>query len=217
MEKKYLYRNEAYSGSGVRKAEDVLLHEIFELGNDDIPDTISERYADKSEKQRIAALLEDKDDMDEQEQRDFVSLLLSIVTLRFGKTVSHALWLADRRTVMSDYGGIEGGADVRLHPTSGIVLSDLGGDGILFGYDSEPQAVELTGSDMHNILSAFETDDPDTYFRLRDKTLRKDMLIPDFFDYVSDRVDLGKYIEEYLKLPEGKERDGFWLRYRKDN
>lgn len=72
----------------------------------------------------------------------------------------------------------------------------------------------LTNCDKHNIISAFETDNPDAFIAIWEKA-PKDMLIPESFDYYSKRADLSKYIEEYSKITDKKEQDRFWLRYKK--
>lgn len=112
------YRTESYGGSGVRKAEDVLMFEIFELGNSDAILTFLDRHADacpdgsfvETCRQYGDELAENGyvDDLWEDEKRDFVSRLLAFTGSSSGLTPVYALWLADRDTVKGFYGGTDG-------------------------------------------------------------------------------------------------------------
>lgn len=73
---------------------------------------------------------------------------------------------------------------------------------------------KLTPYDMANIYSAFQTAEFGTYLHLLDSRPKRDWLIPEWFKYICNKVNLDKYIEHYLSLPEGKARDGFWLNFK---
>lgn len=74
--------------------------------------------------------------------------------------------------------------------------------------------MELTNSDKLNIIEGFKEDNPEKFIAIWEKA-PKDMLIPESFDYYSKKADLSKYIEEYSKITDKKEKSRFWLRYRK--
>ena len=57
----------------------------------------------------------------------------------FPITVNYALWLASKKSVLENYSdGIESEIDV-YYVGNAVVLSDLGYDGILFGYRDCPR------------------------------------------------------------------------------
>lgn len=77
-----------------------------------------------------------------------------------------------------------------------------------------PRSMALTNNDKHNIINAFETDDPEKFFAIW-KNEPKGMLIPEAFDYYSQKADLSKYIEEYNKITDKNEQNRFWLKYKR--
>ena len=74
----------------------------------------------------------------------------------------------------------------------------------------------MSPNDKHNIYNAYATDCPDVYYRLYLSTSCKDFNINTWFDYLISRVNLDKYIEEYSKIVDLEEKDGFWLRFKKE-
>lgn len=142
------YRNEACFGAGVRDALSVIVHEICELGNDDILEyavngvgvTDSTRVLLNGLLGRLAG-----DDADRENLTDAVAdaarALLADLSSTAGFNIRYALWLADRDSVKRNYGGDEAGSDVKAYRTSPVILSDLGPDGILFGYGEEPEPI----------------------------------------------------------------------------
>lgn len=137
-----LYRNESFMGSGWRDAVSVITHEICELGNADVLDYCLEHY-DLSRMHfddTVRALRDSVDageDVDEYGVRLLVADLLKHVESCTGYCVRYALWLAGMDTVMSDYDGEEDRVDA--YECGPVVLSDLGWDGVLFGYSNLPK------------------------------------------------------------------------------
>lgn len=142
------FRTEAFSGSGERNALEVIRYEIFELGNTDILTTLSttilkshpirpilERYVWEIDENGFV------DDLSEQETRSFVKRILEAVGEETGYTVNYALWLADRATVQWFYHGTED--NISAYSTGAVVLSELGCDGTLYGYDKLPEEIEI--------------------------------------------------------------------------
>lgn len=144
MEKKVLYRTESFSGSGVRDAVSVLTFEVCDLTNTDILAYCLEHYSLKrmhfnETLQVLKDSLEDGDAVDEQDIRNLMEDLLKHIESETGYSIRYALWLADKKTVLSDYEGNEDNIDA--YECGPVILSDLGEDGILFGYESNPKKI----------------------------------------------------------------------------
>lgn len=137
-----LFRTERYSGSGTRNAVDVIVFEICELGNTDIPEYCLSHYDFSKMRfnetlQFLIENLENGEMPDETEIRAVVQDMLKHIESQTGHCITHALWLASRETVKDNYEGNEDSIDE--YETGPVILSDLGEDGILFGYESNPQ------------------------------------------------------------------------------
>lgn len=144
MEKKVLYRTENFSGSGVRDAVSVLTFEVCDLTNTDILAYCLEHYSLKrmhfnETLQVLKDSLEDGDAVDEQDIRNLMEDLLKHIESETGHIIRYALWLADKKTVLADYEGTEDNIDA--YECGPVILSDLGEDGILFGYESNPEKI----------------------------------------------------------------------------
>lgn len=141
------YRSESYSGSMVREISDVIRFEVFELGNTDILEYIK-RYFPRNSSivQRLADIIDELlrngyvDDFSEADQLQFVNFMISELNQILGKKVCYALWLADHAAVLAFYG-----ADVEEYETGTIILSDLGAEGVLYGYENYPEPVNKNG------------------------------------------------------------------------
>ena len=105
-----LFRNESFSGSGVRDAVDVLSHEIGVLHNTDIIDYCLTHYNLRRMHfdQTLDALREligDGDNVDENDIRNLMRDLLKHIESNTGFCITHVLWLAPEETVRSMYEG----------------------------------------------------------------------------------------------------------------
>ena len=137
-----MYRSESFQGSGVRDAVSVITYEICELGNVDVLNyclghyDLSRMHFDDT----VRALRDSVDAgeyVDEYDVRPLVTDLLKHIESNTGYDIRYALWLAGMDTVMSDYDGEEGRVDA--YECGPVVLSDLGWDGVLFGYTNLPK------------------------------------------------------------------------------
>lgn len=140
------YRTETFSGIGPRDAAEVMAFETFELGNTDIPEYLCSHQLKSSS---IAPALESitkeldengfVDDMSWEEKVDFFREVLGDLSKVTGVNISHALWLADPDTVLNFYGkDLTTGSYIDAYEPGPVVLTDLGHDGTLYGYDHDP-------------------------------------------------------------------------------
>lgn len=137
------FRTESFSGSKVRKAIDVMKYEIFDLGNTDILKTLKTTILKNSifikEIEKIEFELEENgyvDDLFENEKLDFCQKILDEIHFVTNKKIKYALWLADLEIVKKYYKGSNSNIDI--YKTTNIILSNLGLDGILYGYEEMP-------------------------------------------------------------------------------
>ena len=139
---KIMYRSEDSSGSGVRDIIDVMVFEIYELGNTDILEYVSEHYLSDDTKQVVDNLIDTIDNGNEISEDDIREICENIID-EINKKTKHnlqvALWLADKEVVRDMYADDE--LNIDAYYTSDIILSDLGYDGILFAYDTEPEPI----------------------------------------------------------------------------
>ena len=143
-----LYRTESYSGSLVRNIRDIIEYEMAELRNTDIPRYVLGRYALSD------GLRKDLEDILALEPTgeypftggrgdllDTIDALLKEVGELTGAPVRYGLWLASYESVRLRYCP-SGSRNIDGYPTSDAVLSDLGEDGILFGYAETPKKIQ---------------------------------------------------------------------------
>ena len=142
------FRTEKFSGSKVRKAIDVMKYEIFDLGNTDILKTLKTTILKNSifikEIEKIEFELEENgyvDDLFENEKIDFCQKILDEIHFITNKKIEYALWLADLEIVKKYYKGSNSNID--MYKTTNIILSNLGLDGILYGYEEMPIKEEI--------------------------------------------------------------------------
>ena len=138
---------ESAFGDGYRKAEDVVSYEIFELGNFDSLHYIFRHYALPREIRNkwrgyFRELIANGyvDDMDDDELTAEVRELLGVVGKSVGVNISYVLWLAEKESVVECYDGTEDNIDA-YDISDGVVLSDLGFDGKLFGFAKNPKPI----------------------------------------------------------------------------
>lgn len=160
-----MWRNEACYNDvlngeiGIRDAARVICFEMFELGNTDIPDTVYYKYIQPNlealypiyhesiNQIRVLIDVEDRDKAKDwmyslEGHRDYMLLALAILDMvnKICHTkVHYVLWLASKEKVVNYYNGNK--KNMQEYTTSPIVLSDLGDEGILFGYENEPTPI----------------------------------------------------------------------------
>ena len=135
------YRNESYSGSGIRNAVDVIVHEIYELRNTDIIDYCLSHFSLQKMHFNLTFkvlkdTIEDNDAVEESDIRILIEDLLKNIESETGISVNYALWLATKESVKENYDGEESTIDA--YEIGPVILSDLGEDGVLYGYQTKP-------------------------------------------------------------------------------
>lgn len=140
------YRTETFSGEGFRDAAEVMAFETFELGNTDIPEYLCSHQLKGSSiapaLESITKELDDNgfvDDMSWDEKVDFFREVLGDLSKVVGVNITHALWLADPNTVLNFYGkDLTPDSYIDAYEPGPVILTDLGHDGALYGYDHDP-------------------------------------------------------------------------------
>ena len=153
------YRSDFLFGEGHTEAPAVLAHETFTMGNTDIIDMLADgilRGTEIGERLRhISEVISGKesdpdlepfldraahDDCDPEAEALFRDEVLPAVSEVTGYDIRHVQWLCDSPDQVMDSYGYLGDAtedDIDEHPVGGVLLSDLGEDGALWGY-AEP-------------------------------------------------------------------------------
>jgi len=134
---KLLYRAES-SSHPERDAISVMMFEIEELENEDIFDYVLDNYKLSDE---LKESIETYMDSSEGNLENILKNMLSEIKTQTGKDIKYALWLAEKETVIDMYDGKENGIDV-YETKDGVILSDLGYDGVLFGFEKLPEPVD---------------------------------------------------------------------------
>ena len=151
------YRTEQMHGEGYRDAAEVMNHEVFNLQNTDILDTLSSTilkntvYEEKLK--HLSDVIEEKveddeinalcDDIFEDEAigiayfKEIINEINSIT----GRQIKYVLWLCDSiDDVKKEYDTLPNDqfTSFDLYEKSDIILSDLGKGGKLYGYEHNP-------------------------------------------------------------------------------
>lgn len=164
------YRSDDIFGDGYRDAVDVMAHEIFELQNADILDTLADgilkdtdivedviHLSDDlqfSKTAYFADIFEEKDkSVAEEKKKAFVRRILDTVKEKTGKDIKYVLWLSDSvDDVITEYELNEAITEFDEYSTAdSVVLSDIGKGGKLFGYEKLPAEIRIVDRQMKTI------------------------------------------------------------------
>lgn len=136
-----MYRSEDSYGSGVRDILDIMTFEIYELKNIDILEYTLDHYLQNSNiKETVENMIADIEIFSEEEVYKICKLIINEINKQTDHNLKYALWLAEYDAVSNIYSFDE--SSIEAYNTSDIILSDLGYDGILFGYGEEPELIE---------------------------------------------------------------------------
>ena len=159
------YRSEELYGEGYRSAREVIAHEIFQLGNTDILDTLSSTIFKGSEYgkelQRISADMTsctESEFLDEAFKCDsvaqeFVDEMLDRIKDSTGEDVRYVLWLCnDPKEIIHAY-QLPGDVLIEFdkYDEGNIILSDIKDEGKLYGYETLPQKICTVDKDCNEI------------------------------------------------------------------
>lgn len=155
MERKEVYRCDAFNAVEYKERlnpVDVIENEVFDYNNVDIFDTVNELYCDNDDAQlhAFSVVTADGDIEDdvlitgdvEWSVEDVTNYILDVVKNATRVQVKYLLWLADLDSVISDY--YEEDSDypiMKFDVSQAVVVSDLGGDGILYGFTDFPKPI----------------------------------------------------------------------------
>ena len=164
------YRSDDIFGDGYRDAVDVMAHEIFELQNADILDTLADGVLkDMNIAENLkhlsydigapravyfADILEEEDtDIAEGKAKTFVREILDAVREKTGKDIKYVLWLSDSvDDVIAEYELNESITEFDEYSTAdSVVLSNIGKGGKLFGYEKLPAEIRIVDRQMKTI------------------------------------------------------------------
>ena len=164
------YRSDSIFGDGYRDAVDVMAHEIFNLWNSDILDTLADGVLkDMDIAEHLKRLSYDisspkavyfTDILEEEDQsiaegkiRVFIRSILDAVKEKTGKDIKYALWLYDSvDDVIIEYELNDSITEFDEYSTAdSVVLSDIGKGGKLFGYEKLPAAIRTVNRKMETI------------------------------------------------------------------
>ena len=146
MAKKYpniRYRTEM-SFNSERRAIPVMLFEITEMHNTDILEYVRDHYdLPRILKGNIDEYIQNIDDIEPEDDvvKYMLKEILGCIEDETGVNVRYALWLASKKAVKDFYEGNERtiyGYDI----SKGVILSDLGYDGTLYGFAEMPKTVD---------------------------------------------------------------------------
>jgi hypothetical protein len=149
------YRTEM-SDSSERDAVSVMLFEITELHNTDILEYVRDNYnLPNILKRNIDEYIENIDEIEEGDENVAYMLkeILGCIEDETTITVNYALWLADKDSVIDNYEGSE--REIYGYKIdNAIVLSDLGWDGTLYGFEDEPEPVEIYDGENETVTES---------------------------------------------------------------
>ena len=157
---KTAFRCDAFNGAPYYKRMnpvDVIQEEILELGNTDILDTVNSLYCG-GEDLVIKGLLDaiengdfndegvviSPEDWNIYEAPDIADYIQDVIKKKTGKSANYWLWLASKEAVEDLYANDsdEDTPILEFDITNAVVISDLGYDGVLYGFAKEPEPLD---------------------------------------------------------------------------
>lgn len=137
------YRVEHTGYKSDRNPIDVMSFESTELDNNDTIEYIRDNYLVNNTLLTKTAndLLHNYHNTDN--YRKFFANALSHIATATGKNITHVIWLADKNIVENQYAAWNDSTEMDEYDVSNaIILSDLGNDGRLYGFDNEPKPIQ---------------------------------------------------------------------------
>ena len=140
------YRSETPFGSGYRNAAEVMAYRTYELCCIDILDYLCDHYLEGNIRDKAKDYADNLSnngfisDASLDTMQDFFRSCLSQIKKKTGKDVRYVLWLADENVVRDCYCQEFDDYTIDAYDISeAVVISDLGHDGKLYGFEREPE------------------------------------------------------------------------------
>lgn len=159
------YRSDSLFGDGYRDASQVMAYEVFTLNNSDILVTLSETILKDSDIKKDLEILSEELDKGHKIEMDhtgiydliekantntsigiqFFEKVLLEIEKATGKKIKYCLWLCDTKDNVRRYDirNELSDEDIDAYEESDIILSDIGSDGCLYGYEENPKRIDL--------------------------------------------------------------------------
>lgn len=140
------YRAESTYGSNVRKLKDIIFFEVNELLNTDIFEYCIYNYQlpkyIKFKLKNIISLIENNQGLSEERLILNINDLIDNLNKIFGMDLRYGLWVCkNKQTVIDYYDASEYEIDA-YDVSNGIIISDLGEEGILYAFEFLPEPME---------------------------------------------------------------------------
>lgn len=150
------YRSELILGEGYRDVVPVLSYETFVLGNSDALETIGNTILKGTKLGKEMLVLASYiqggteetpyskivDDMDMEKGMTFFQIVINEINRTLGKEIKYCLWLADSKEDVRAYcvgDQVLKEEDIDAYEESDVILSDIGSEGKLYGYEVLPE------------------------------------------------------------------------------
>lgn len=140
------YRTESAYGSNVRKLKDIIFFEVSELLNIDIFEYCINNYQlpkhIKYKLRNTILLIEEGQEVNEERLKRNIDNLIDSLNKIFEIDLRYGLWVCENKQTIIDYYDANE-YDVDTYDVSdGIIISDLGEDGILYAFEFLPQPIK---------------------------------------------------------------------------
>lgn len=140
------YRTESAYGSNIRKLKDIIFFEIYELSNVDIFEYCIDNYRIpkyiKFKLENIISLIENNQEPDEERVKRNINDLIECLNKLFNVNLKYGLWVCENKQTVIDYYDANEYNINTYDVSDGIIISDLGDEGVLYAFEFLPEPIE---------------------------------------------------------------------------
>lgn len=140
------YRTESVYGSNVRNLKDIIFFEVNDLSNVDIFEYCVNNYKlpkyIKFKLENNISLINDGYDLDEDRLMRNINDLINCLNKLFNVNLRYGLWVCENKQTVIDYYDAKEYEVDSYDVSDGIIISNLGEDGILYVFEFLPQPIE---------------------------------------------------------------------------
>lgn len=142
------YRCEEVFGSHITNIIDVITYEVMILGNNDILIYLNNHYLENSLKKETISFINELnengfiDDMSIEDFKCYLKRVFIFIYKKYGINIKYGLWLTTKEMVKNFYCKNLKKFTILGFETSNFILSDLGLEGQLYGYENLPEHKE---------------------------------------------------------------------------